>query len=70
MFDSLLAVWIVQGWLSWERFRCDIDCVNDPDNCISEKLYMQMADHLASDGFASVGYQYVVSDQVTDCFLR
>lgn len=22
------------GWLAWERFRCDIDCENDPKNCI------------------------------------
>lgn len=22
------------GWLAWERFRCDIDCQNDPKNCI------------------------------------
>lgn len=22
------------GWLAWERFRCDIDCEHDPDNCI------------------------------------
>ena len=22
------------GWLTWQRFRCNIDCVNDPDNCI------------------------------------
>lgn len=22
------------GWLSWERFRCNTDCENDPDNCI------------------------------------
>ena len=22
------------GWLSWERFRCNTDCVNDPHNCI------------------------------------
>lgn len=22
------------GWLSWERFRCNTDCLNDPDNCI------------------------------------
>ena len=22
------------GWLAWERFRCNIDCVNDPENCI------------------------------------
>ena len=22
------------GWLTWERFRDNQDCVNDPDNCI------------------------------------
>lgn len=22
------------GWLAWERFRCNIDCVNDPEFCI------------------------------------
>ena len=22
------------GWLTWERFRCNIDCRNDPENCI------------------------------------
>lgn len=22
------------GWLAWERFRCDIDCKDDPQNCI------------------------------------
>jgi hypothetical protein len=22
------------GWLAWERFRCNIDCVEDPKNCI------------------------------------
>ena len=22
------------GWLSWERFRCNIDCEGDPENCI------------------------------------
>jgi alpha-N-acetylgalactosaminidase len=22
------------GWLSWERFRCNTDCKNDPENCI------------------------------------
>ena len=27
------------GWLTWERFRCNTDCVNDPDNCIRYKHY-------------------------------
>lgn len=22
------------GWLAWERFRCNIDCDEDPKNCI------------------------------------
>lgn len=22
------------GWMAWERFRCDIDCFDDPENCI------------------------------------
>lgn len=54
------------GWMSWERFRCNIDCTNDPYNCISEKLYMQMADHLAQDGYLAVGYEYV---NIDDCWM-
>jgi len=30
-----LALTPPMGWLSWERFRCNINCVDDPDNCIS-----------------------------------
>ena len=26
---------LLQGWLAWERFRCNTDCDNDPENCIS-----------------------------------
>lgn len=22
------------GWMAWERFRCDIACIDDPKNCI------------------------------------
>ena len=29
---------IAPGWLAWERFRCNTDCVNDPENCISGHL--------------------------------
>ena len=28
------------GWLAWERFRCNTDCKNDPDNCI--RLVVQL----------------------------
>ncbi|ESO90697.1 hypothetical protein LOTGIDRAFT_178842 [Lottia gigantea] len=53
------------GWLSWERFRCNVDCDKDPDNCISEKLIKSMADLMVSEGFKDAGYEYVCSD---DCW--
>uniref|UniRef100_UPI00398EA61F alpha-N-acetylgalactosaminidase-like n=1 Tax=Pristiophorus japonicus TaxID=55135 RepID=UPI00398EA61F len=53
------------GWLAWERFRCNIDCDNDPENCISERLFMDMADRLAEDGWKELGYQYV---NIDDCW--
>ena len=29
--------------MSWERFRCNIDCKTDPDNCFTEKLIKQVS---------------------------
>ena len=29
-FSILFAV----GWMVWERFRCNVDCQKDPENCI------------------------------------
>jgi len=60
-----LALTPPMGWMSWERFRCQTDCKNHPTECINEKLYMQMADHLASDGFLDAGYKSVSID---DCW--
>ncbi|XP_025088512.1 alpha-N-acetylgalactosaminidase-like isoform X2 [Pomacea canaliculata] len=54
------------GWLSWERFRCNTDCKNFPDTCISEKLYRDMADRIVADGYRELGYKYVCID---DCWL-
>ncbi|XP_023241723.1 alpha-N-acetylgalactosaminidase-like isoform X2 [Centruroides sculpturatus] len=54
------------GWLAWERFKCNINCDRDPNNCISEKLFMEMADHLVKDGFREVGYQYI---NIDDCWM-
>jgi len=65
--DNGLALTPPMGWLSWERFRCDVDCKNDPDNCISEKLYMDMADRMSADGYSDVGYQYV---NIDDCWAE
>ncbi|XP_037369334.1 alpha-N-acetylgalactosaminidase [Talpa occidentalis] len=53
------------GWLAWERFRCNINCEEDPKNCISEKLFMEMADRLAQDGWRDLGYIYL---NIDDCW--
>ena len=46
--------------------RCNTDCANDPHNCISERLFRQMADLIVSDGYQDVGYSYI---NVDDCWL-
>ncbi|XP_034018341.1 alpha-N-acetylgalactosaminidase [Thalassophryne amazonica] len=53
------------GWLAWERYRCNTDCENDPKNCISEKLFMDMADRLSEDGWRELGYVYI---NIDDCW--
>ncbi|KXJ25953.1 Alpha-N-acetylgalactosaminidase [Exaiptasia diaphana] len=60
-----LALTPPMGWMAWERFRCNVDCKNDPENCISEKLIKEMTDHIESDGFKEAGYEYVCID---DCW--
>lgn len=31
------------GWLSWERWRCFVDCDLDPANCLGERLVLETA---------------------------
>uniref|UniRef100_A0A8D2L6B2 Alpha-galactosidase n=2 Tax=Varanus komodoensis TaxID=61221 RepID=A0A8D2L6B2_VARKO len=54
------------GWLHWERFLCQTDCAQEPHRCISEQLFMQMADVMVSDGWRDTGYQYLCID---DCWM-
>ncbi|KAM4555367.1 alpha-galactosidase A [Odontesthes bonariensis] len=63
--DNGLALKPTMGWLHWERFMCNTDCDTDPDNCISERLYMQMADVMVKEGWRDAGYEYVCID---DCW--
>ncbi|OWA51840.1 Alpha-N-acetylgalactosaminidase [Hypsibius exemplaris] len=65
--DNGLVLTPPMGWLSWERFRCNTDCKNDPENCISERLFMEMAERMAKGGFKEAGYEYIISD---DCWLN
>ncbi|KAM7291069.1 alpha-N-acetylgalactosaminidase [Ixodes scapularis] len=64
--DNGLARTPPMGWLSWERFLCNVDCARDPENCISERLYMTMANIMHKEGYQEVGYQYV---NVDDCWM-
>ena len=53
------------GWMSWELFRCDTDCKDDPEMCISEHLYKAQTDGLADGGFIAAGYTGIHMD---DCW--
>ncbi|XP_069604770.1 alpha-galactosidase A isoform X3 [Ranitomeya imitator] len=63
--DNGLARTPPMGWLHWERFMCETDCVNNPTGCISEQLFMQMADMMVADGWVKAGYKYLCID---DCW--
>ncbi|XP_037286763.2 alpha-N-acetylgalactosaminidase [Rhipicephalus microplus] len=64
--DNGVALTPPMGWLSWERFLCNVDCNKDPQNCISEQLYKTMADIMATQGYRDAGYQFV---NVDDCWM-
>ena len=55
------------GWMNWERFRCITNCDKYPDECISERLFMEMADIMVSEGYKDAGYEYV---NVDDCWAE
>ena len=54
---DLIPPCCVQGWLSWQRYRCNMDCKNDPDNCFSEKLIKRTIDAMVSEGYKDAGYE-------------
>ena len=64
--DNGLARTPPMGWLSWERFRCNTDCDKDPEFCISENLFKQMADMMVLGGYKDAGYDTIIID---DCWL-
>jgi len=55
------------GWLQWERFRCIIDCETYPNDCVSEKLFTDIANRLSEDGYLEAGYEYV---NIDDCWAE
>lgn len=54
------------GFMTWQRFRCIIDCDLYPLDCISEQNIMAMADMMSQNGYLDAGYEYLIVD---DCWL-
>ncbi|KAH8874615.1 Alpha-N-acetylgalactosaminidase [Schistosoma japonicum] len=63
--DNGLARTPPMGWMTWQRFRCQIDCKEYPNDCINENLIKRTADKLVLNGWRDLGYKYVIID---DCW--
>jgi len=73
---ALNSLWTVQtldnglvrtppmGWLSWERFMCNIDCNKYPNECISERLYKDMADRPRLHAIANRAHDLIVAREM------
>eukprot|EP00051_Salpingoeca_urceolata_P010833 m.133144 g.133144 ORF g.133144 m.133144 type:complete len:182 (-) comp16874_c0_seq4:1248-1793(-) len=55
------------GWMSWEVFRCEVDCLTHNETCINEYLYKSQTDRLVADGYLDAGYDGIHLD---DCWMR
>ncbi|NXW92890.1 AGAL galactosidase, partial [Alopecoenas beccarii] len=64
--DNGLARTPPMGWLHWERFLCGTDCASDPHRCVSERLFVEMADVMVAEGWRDAGYEFVCID---DCWM-
>jgi len=67
LLDNGLALTPPMGWMSWQRFKCNTNCITHPSHCLSEKLIERIVKAMKRDGFLSVGYNYVSID---DCWLN
>ena len=62
--DNGIGLTPPMGWMTWERFRCQIDCENRTD-CLNEDLIKAHADILAQPEWKSLGYEYL---NIDDCW--
>ena len=60
--DNGVAKTPPQGWMTWQRYRCNTNCTADPKNCISEALIKETAEAMVSGGYKDAGYEYVSLD--------
>eukprot|EP01048_Picozoa_sp_COSAG05_P028350 COSAG05_NODE_8746_length_675_cov_1.644097_1_plen_111_part_10 len=68
--DNGQALTPPMGFMSWQRFRCNVDCAHDPNNCISEHLFESIADAMVSEGYRDAGYTHVNMDDCWEAFTR
>lgn len=54
------------GWMSWEIFRCEVDCADYPNACINEDLYKAQTDALVAGGYLDAGYNGI---HIDDCWM-
>jgi hypothetical protein len=47
------------GWMSWEIFRCEIDCTAYPNSCINNNLYETTVDVMVQGGYLAAGYDTI-----------
>jgi len=64
--DNGLALTPPMGWMSWQRFKCSVDCRKHPNHCISEDLVKRTVTAMVEGGFVEAGYIYVAID---DCWM-
>lgn len=50
------------GWISWIGYGCDTTCHSQSDDCMSERMIMDAADLLVSEGYKSIGYDHIIID--------
>jgi hypothetical protein len=52
------------GYCSWFHFRCSVDCVTNPSNCLSEENMIAVARAIRDRGLLAAGYKLF---QFDDC---
>ena len=65
LMQTRLAQTPPMGWMSWQAFRCNVNCAAQPSHCVNEALYVEMGQRLAKDGYLAAGYSFVSID---DCW--
>lgn len=53
------------GWMAWERFRCDIDCKDDPENCIKYEQLGNLSE-LSYPGILSKDTEGLITNEIQD----